>query len=62
MALLGRAALAMWWDMAPAMRDEFEEWHTREHFPQRLALPEGTMGRYELSLAVLGSDLRDRGC
>jgi nucleotide-binding universal stress UspA family protein len=39
MALLGRAALAMWWDMAPAMRDEFEEWHTREHFPERLALP-----------------------
>ena len=29
----------MWWDMAPGMRDEFEEWHTREHFPERLALP-----------------------
>ena len=35
----GRAALAMWWDMAPAMRDEFEHWHSHEHFPERLALP-----------------------
>lgn len=39
MALLGRAALAMWWDMAPAMRAEFEHWHSVEHFPERLALP-----------------------
>ena len=29
----------MWWDMAPAMRAEFEHWHTHEHFPERLALP-----------------------
>ncbi len=37
--MLGRAALAMWWDMAAQMRAEFEDWHTREHFPERLALP-----------------------
>lgn len=37
--MLGAAALAMWWDMAPAMRDEFEHWHSHEHFPERLALP-----------------------
>ena len=37
--MLGQAALAMWWDMAPAMRQEFEHWHTHEHFPERLALP-----------------------
>lgn len=35
----GQAALAMWWDMAPAMRGEFEHWHSHEHFPERLALP-----------------------
>lgn len=35
----GQAALAMWWDMARDMRDEFEHWHTHEHFPERLALP-----------------------
>jgi hypothetical protein len=39
MALLGSAALAMWWDIAPAVRADFEEWHAREHFPERLALP-----------------------
>ena len=39
MALLGTAALAMWWDMAPALRGEFEHWHSHEHFPERLALP-----------------------
>lgn len=39
MALLGDAALAMWWDMAPSMRAEFQDWHTHEHFPERLALP-----------------------
>lgn len=35
----GRAALAMWWDMSPALRGEFEHWHSHEHFPERLALP-----------------------
>lgn len=37
--MLGQAALAMWWDVASDMRDEFEHWHTHEHFPERLALP-----------------------
>lgn len=39
MALLGNAALAMWWDMAPEMRAEFQHWHTHEHFPERLSVP-----------------------
>ena len=39
MALPGTAALAMWWDMAPDMRGEFEHWHTHEHFPERLSVP-----------------------
>jgi hypothetical protein len=39
MALLGTAALAMWWDMAPDMRDEFQDWHTHEHFYERLSIP-----------------------
>ena len=39
MSLLGSAALAMWWDMAPAMRAEFEDWHSHEHFPERLSVP-----------------------
>ena len=39
MPLLGRAAVAMWWDMAPAMRAEFEDWHSHEHFPERMGIP-----------------------
>lgn len=29
----------MWWDMAPAMRADFEHWHVHEHFPERLGIP-----------------------
>lgn len=39
MALLGNAALAMWWNMAPEMRTEFQHWHSHEHFPERLGIP-----------------------
>ncbi len=39
MPLLGRAAVAMWWDMASAMRTEFEDWHSHEHFPERMGIP-----------------------
>lgn len=39
MALLGEAAIAMWWDMDPNMRREFEHWHSHEHFPERLSIP-----------------------
>jgi hypothetical protein len=37
--VLGNAAVAMWWDVAPDMRAEWEEWHTTEHMPERLAIP-----------------------
>ena len=39
MALLGKGALAMWWDISPERRAEFEDWHTHEHFPERLGIP-----------------------
>src|SRR3954469_17241348 len=39
MSLLGKAALAMWWDIAPDVRADFEHWHAHEHFPERLGLP-----------------------
>lgn len=70
MPLRGTAALAMWWDMAPEMKAEFEDWHSHEHFPERLGVPgfrrasrwtsasggEGVFVLYELaSHAVLSS-------
>lgn len=39
MALMGTAALAMWWDIAPALRSEFEDWHSHEHYRERLGIP-----------------------
>jgi hypothetical protein len=39
MSLLGTAAVAMWWDMAPDLRSEFEDWHSHEHFPERMSIP-----------------------
>jgi len=29
----------MWWDVAPEMRAEWEDWHSSEHMPERLAIP-----------------------
>jgi hypothetical protein len=35
----GAAAVAMWWDVPPEVRAEWEEWHTYEHMPERLSIP-----------------------
>jgi hypothetical protein len=37
--MLGRAAVAMWWDVLPEASAEWEDWHTHEHMPERLAIP-----------------------
>ena len=37
--MLGRAAVAMWWDIPPSMQAEFEDWHSHEHMPERLGIP-----------------------
>jgi hypothetical protein len=37
--MLGNAAVAMWWDVAPEMRAEWEDWHSSEHMPERLSVP-----------------------
>lgn len=39
MSLLGKGALAMWWSMAAPVRADFEDWHSHEHFPERLRIP-----------------------
>lgn len=38
MALTGKAAVAMWWHIAPEQRSEFLDWHTHEHFHERLRI------------------------
>ncbi len=39
MTLLGSAAVAMWWSIAPDRVAEFQEWHSKEHLPERLSIP-----------------------
>ena len=29
----------MWWKVRPEQRSEFGDWHTHEHFPERLSIP-----------------------
>ena len=35
----GKAAVVIWCDVDPAIRPEFEEWHSTEHIPERVAIP-----------------------
>ncbi|MCS3897796.1 heme-degrading monooxygenase HmoA [Bradyrhizobium japonicum USDA 38] len=39
MSLLGQAAVAMWWGVRPEQRAEFGDWHSHEHFPERMNIP-----------------------
>ncbi len=45
MALVGDAFLAMWHDIEPASWNDYMEWHTREHMPERLSIPGFTVGK-----------------
>lgn len=37
--MLGRAAVAIWFDTTPQAQAELEDWHTHEHMPERLRIP-----------------------
>jgi len=37
--MLGKAAVAIWCDVAPEVREEFDDWHAHEHMPERLSIP-----------------------
>ncbi|MBB4379110.1 hypothetical protein SAMN05216573_106183 [Bradyrhizobium sp. Rc3b] len=39
MSLLGKAAVAMWWSVRPEQRTEFGDWHSHEHFQERMSIP-----------------------
>jgi hypothetical protein len=39
MSLLGKAAVAMWWKIRPEQRSGFGDWHSHEHFPERMSIP-----------------------
>ncbi len=45
MSLAGMGAVAIWHDLDPAARDDFHEWHNREHMPERVGIPGFRRGR-----------------
>lgn len=38
MSLFGTAAVAAWWTVEAASREEFREWHSKEHLPERMGI------------------------
>jgi hypothetical protein len=72
--MLGRAAVALWYDVPPEARAEWEDWHTHEHIPERVSIPgflrgsrwvgEGNsyFGLYEVArlAALTGAPYRER--
>ena len=45
MSLLGKAAVAIWQDPRPEARQDYFEWHNREHMPERVGIPGFLRGR-----------------
>ena len=45
MSLAGLGAVIVWNDIAPELREDFFEWHPRQHMPERLSLPGFLRGR-----------------
>ena len=53
--MLGAAAIAMWWEVSRHVRAEWEQWHTYEHMPERLAIPGFLRGTRCVALADEGA-------
>ena len=50
MSLNGSGVVAIWHDLLPEAKDEFYEWHDREHMPERLGIPGFRRGRRYIAL------------
>lgn len=51
MSLAGMGAVAIWHDLDPVARDDFHEWHNREHMPERVGIPGFRRGRRYVALS-----------
>jgi len=50
MSFAGTGVVAIWHDLLPEARDEFYEWHNREHMPERTGIPGFQRGRRYIAL------------
>ena len=50
MNLAGLGVVAIWHDLLPEAKDNFYEWHNREHMPERAGIPGFRRGRRYIAL------------
>jgi len=51
MSLAGLGVVAIWHDLVPEARDDFHEWHNREHMPERVGIPGFRRGRRYVAIS-----------
>ena len=51
MSLAGLGVVCIWHDLLPEARDEFHQWHNREHMPERVGTPGFRRGRRYVAVA-----------
>lgn len=51
MSLAGMGIVAIWHDLVPEARDDFHEWHNREHMPERVGIPGFRRGRRYVAIS-----------
>ena len=52
MSFLGQAILAFWADVEAAGEGDYNDWHTREHMPERCGVPGFLRGRRYIAVAA----------
>jgi hypothetical protein len=50
MSLAGTGVVTIWHDLLPEAKDEFYEWHNREHMPERAGIPGFRRGRRYIAM------------
>jgi hypothetical protein len=50
-SLAGLGVVAIWNDLLPAAKDDFYEWHNREHMPERVGIPGFRRGRRYVAIS-----------
>jgi hypothetical protein len=51
MSLAGLGTVCIWHDLVPEARDDFHQWHNREHMPERVGIPGFRRGRRYVAIA-----------
>ena len=51
MSLAGKGVVAIWHDLLPEAKDDFYEWHNREHMPERVGIPGFRRGRRYIAIS-----------